>query len=35
MGLAKEDIVGAMRFSWCHRTQEPDWKTMVEKLKKS
>jgi cysteine desulfurase len=35
MGLTKEDIVGAMRFSWCHHTQEPDWKTLVSKLSKS
>jgi len=35
MGLAKEEIVGAMRFSWCHHTQEPDWKTLVSKLRKS
>ncbi|NBR70773.1 MAG: cysteine desulfurase DndA [Verrucomicrobia bacterium] len=33
MGLAKDEIVGALRFSWCHLTPEPDWETMVEKLR--
>jgi cysteine desulfurase len=34
MGLEKEEIVGAVRFSWCHLTPEPDWGAMVSKLKK-
>jgi len=34
MGLEKEEIVGAVRFSWCHLTPEPDWGVMVSKLKK-
>ena len=33
MRLAKDEIIGAMRFSWCHLTPDPDWATMVEKLK--
>ncbi len=35
MGLGKEEIVGAMRFSWCHHTPEPDWKRLVAKLSQS
>lgn len=35
MGLAKEEIVGAMRFSWCHQTPEPDWDALVTKLRKA
>jgi cysteine desulfurase len=34
MGLEKNEIVGALRFSWCHLTSEPDWKEMVARLKK-
>jgi cysteine desulfurase len=34
MGLGKEEIVGAMRFSWSHLTPEPNWGGLVEKLKK-
>ena len=33
MRLAKDEIIGAMRFSWCHLTPDPDWATVVEKLK--
>ena len=33
MHLGKEEIVGAVRFSWCHLTPEPNWKKLVEKLK--
>jgi cysteine desulfurase len=34
MGLEKDEIVGAIRFSWCHLTPEPDWGEMVAKLRK-
>jgi cysteine desulfurase len=33
MGLEKDEIVGALRFSWSHLTPDPDWAAMVEKLK--
>ena len=33
MHLGKEEIVGAVRFSWCHMTPQPDWKLLVEKLR--
>ena len=33
MGLGKDEIIGAVRFSWCHLTPELDWKAMVEKLR--
>ena len=33
MRLAKDEIIGAMRFSWCHLTPDPDWAKVVEKLK--
>ena len=33
MHLGKEEIVGAVRFSWCHMTPEPNWKALLEKLK--
>jgi cysteine desulfurase len=33
MHLGKEEIVGAVRFSWSHLTPEPDWKLLVEKLR--
>ena len=33
MGLAKDEIIGAMRFSWCHLTPDPDWAAVVEKLR--
>ena len=33
MGLGKDEIIGAVRFSWCHLTPEPDWQGLVEKLK--
>lgn len=32
MGLEKDEIVGAVRFSWCHMTPEPDWQAVVGKL---
>jgi len=33
MHLGKEEIVGAVRFSWCHLTPEPDWQAMVKQLR--
>ena len=33
MRLAKDEIIGAMRFSWCHLTPDPDWATVVAKLR--
>jgi cysteine desulfurase len=33
MHLAKEEIIGAIRFSWSHLTPEPDWKLLAEKLR--
>lgn len=32
MHLGKEEVVGAVRFSWCHLTPEPDWKALAGKL---
>ena len=33
MRLAKDEIIGAMRFSWCHLTPDPDWAAVVAKLR--
>ena len=33
MHLGKEEIVGAVRFSWCHLTPDVDWKLLGEKLR--
>jgi cysteine desulfurase len=33
MHLGKEEIVGAVRFSWCHLTPDLNWKLLAEKLK--
>jgi cysteine desulfurase len=33
MHLGKDEIIGAVRFSWSHLTPEPDWKLLVEKLR--
>ena len=33
MRLAKDEIIGAMRFSWCHLTPDPDWAGVVAKLR--
>ena len=33
MRLAKDEIIGAMRFSWCHLTLDPDWAAVVAKLR--
>ena len=34
MGLEKDEVVGAMRFSWSHLTPEPDWAGVVAQLRK-
>lgn len=33
MHLGKEEIIGAVRFSWCHLTPEPNWKVLADKLR--
>ena len=33
MHLEKEEIVGAVRFSWCHFTPDLDWNLFTEKLR--
>ena len=33
MHLGKDEIIGAVRFSWSHMTPEPDWKLLTEKLR--
>jgi cysteine desulfurase len=33
MGLSEDRIEGAMRFSWCHMTEEPDWNAIMDALK--
>lgn len=32
MGLRAEQLEGALRFSWCHMTDEPDWAACVHAL---
>jgi cysteine desulfurase len=32
MGLADENIQGALRMSWCHLTEAVDWDEVVERL---
>jgi len=32
MGLADDNIQGALRMSWCHLTEAVDWDTVVERL---
>ncbi len=32
MGLAEDRIAGALRFSWCHLTGEPDWDEVRKRL---
>jgi cysteine desulfurase len=34
MGLADEQLEGALRFSWCHLTPEPNWGRMVEAIRR-
>lgn len=33
MGLDEKQIMGAIRFSWCHMTPEPDWNRLVQNIK--
>jgi cysteine desulfurase len=33
MGLEGERLDGALRFSWCHLTPDPDWGELVERLR--
>lgn len=33
MGLTADRIDGALRFSWCHMTQEPDWKAVTAAIR--
>ncbi len=33
MGLSDDRIAGALRFSWCHLTEEPDWGEIAARLK--
>jgi cysteine desulfurase len=33
MGLSVERIEGAIRMSWCHMTEEPDWRGVVKIIK--
>jgi cysteine desulfurase len=32
MGLEEDEILGALRFSWCHLTQDIPWKEIAERL---
>jgi cysteine desulfurase len=32
MGVREERAAGALRFSWCHVTEEPDWSAVVDRL---
>ncbi len=32
MGLSTEHIASATRWSWCHTSQQPDWKAIVEAI---
>jgi len=32
MGLADKRLDGALRFSWCHQTPDPDWEEFVRRL---
>jgi cysteine desulfurase len=33
MGLSDDRIGGALRFSWCHMTEEPDWTEITARVK--
>jgi cysteine desulfurase len=33
MHLGKDEIIGAVRFSWCHLTPDLDWNLLVQRLK--
>ena len=32
MNLPEDHIKGALRFSWCHMTEEPNWASIVERI---
>lgn len=32
MGLSRERIDGALRFSWCHNSEEPDWNEVAARV---
>ena len=32
MGLARERIDSALRFSWCHMSEEPDWSAVASRV---
>lgn len=32
MGLEEDDVLGALRFSWCHLTRDIPWNAVVERL---
>ena len=32
MGLPEDRVAGALRISWCHLTEEPDWAAVVARL---
>ena len=34
MGLSHEIVQGAVRISWCHLTEGPDWPVVAERIKK-
>lgn len=34
MGLSDDDVEGALRLSWCHLTEDPDWSGIVSSLEK-
>jgi len=33
MGLSEDRIQGAVRISWCHMTEKPDWKEVVKRIR--
>lgn len=33
MGLPEDRIQSAVRLSWCHRTEEPDWKNVISSIR--
>jgi cysteine desulfurase len=34
MGLSDDRIAGALRWSWCHLTEEPDWAGIVQAIRR-
>jgi cysteine desulfurase len=34
MGLSSDQIEGAIRISWCHLTEEPDWQKVAKTIKR-